>query len=109
MRLVRRSLKSLALFLIVVVFAMFSMSNRTAVEVSFAPTPYSIEIPLFLLVLGCIAFGLLAAWVMLMSSVMKARRVSSREHKKAMALENELKGVKLEQETQGIPAVIANR
>lgn len=69
------------------------------VEISFMPVPYSISMPLFLLTIACFALGILAAWLLLSGSIIMARRDSSKAHKHAMALENELKGLRLEQET----------
>jgi uncharacterized integral membrane protein len=104
MRGIRRTFKFVSLFLIIVVFATFAISNRATTEVSFTPLPYSMEMPLFLLILGCFSLGIFSAWIALMGSVMKARIKSSKEHKKVMALENELKGIKLEQDSV-IPAL----
>ncbi len=43
---------------IAIICAVFAVENREAVKLSLWPTPFSIDIPLFLMVLGALAIGL---------------------------------------------------
>lgn len=103
---IRHTLRLLFIVLCVVFFTVFSIANRQLVEISFAPASYSIEIPKFLLSIACFSLGVFTAWVFLFGSIMKARRVFSKEQKRCMALENEIKGIRLEQETPARVALV---
>jgi uncharacterized integral membrane protein len=53
--------------------------------------------PVFLIVMMSFVSGTLVAWLFLGSRAMRGHRLYNKEHKRVMALENELEGIKAEQ------------
>ncbi len=92
----KRGFRFLFVAFVTVFFVAFSIANREMVGVSFAPLPYVAELPLFLLAIACFALGTIVAWLMLMADLIKSRRLYSKEQKRAMALENEVKALQSE-------------
>jgi len=90
-------IRKIKFFLLVVfglAFVVFAVANRAAVEISLFPLPYSATMPLFLLVMACFALGIVFAWLLLGARSYKSRRLYNAEHKRVMALQNEIEGVK---------------
>jgi len=61
-----KTFKGLLFLVIAFTFVVFAVSNYQPVRVQFFPLPSGIELPLYLLVLGCIFLGMIvggiAAW-----------------------------------------------
>lgn len=68
------------------VVAVFAIDNRALTTVEFAPLPYLIEMPLFLVILGSMFVGLLiggvAAWLAQGRWRRKARELARRERQR---------------------------
>lgn len=93
---VRRTIKFSALAVFTVYFIAFSIANREVVSVSLFPMAYSADMPLFLLALLCFSLGALIAGFWVNLKFIKTKRILSGEHKRVMALQNELAGLKAE-------------
>ncbi len=74
-------------------FVAFSISNRSAVAISFFPLPYEAELPLFLLALVCFILGVAVAGLFMGMRLSKLHGLFRREKKRAQALKNELDGL----------------
>jgi uncharacterized integral membrane protein len=73
-----------------IVIVAFAIANRTPVEVSFAPLPIAIELPLYgVFLLGLVLGGLLGGIAVWLANA-RYRRQARRLRKKAWALENRL-------------------
>jgi lipopolysaccharide assembly protein A len=94
-----RYVKIVLLSLITLVFVAFAVSNRDAVNLSFFPLPYSAEMPKFLLAILCFTLGAVVAALLLSLKLAKIQHRYNAEHKRAMALENEIKGLQAEQQS----------
>lgn len=64
------------------ILTLFSLANRAPVDIDLWPLPLSQNIPLFVLLLGCLAFGILwggfAAWLAAGNARKRAREASRR-------------------------------
>jgi uncharacterized integral membrane protein len=88
----------------IVLFVAFAVSNRDPVVVGLFPLPYTAQMPKFLFALICFGLGIIVAGISLNLRMAKTRRKFAKEHKRSMALENELKGIKAEKD--GLPATL---
>lgn len=68
----------------------FSVANRGTVSVSFAPLPFELSIPLFAVVLGALAIGLVAGVIAKMLVVSPHRRMARERLHRIKALEREV-------------------
>ena len=96
------SLRFLLFLIVAVAFSAFAVVNRSAVEVSLFPLPYSLEMPVFLLTIFSFALGVVIAGVLLGARAARSRRLYHGERKRVMALQNELEGVKAEKDATGL-------
>jgi lipopolysaccharide assembly protein A len=87
----------LALIALVVIIA-FAIANRAPVDVSFAPLPIVIELPVYGVFLFGLVFGMLlgAIWMLLAGAA--RRREARRLRNKTWALENQLSALRQEEE-----------
>ncbi len=73
------------------VLVLFSLANRGPVTIDLWPLPLSQQIPMFMLLLGCLAFGILwggfAAWL----AAGKARKRAREANRRADAAELEIR------------------
>ena len=99
-------IKALFLFLIALFFIVFAVANRQLVTLSFFPLPYAVEMPIFLFSMVCFTLGIMMAGLLFSARSIKSRRLYRSEHKRVMALENELAGVKAENES--LPPALPN-
>lgn len=79
---------------IAVLAIIFAVSNRDAVQVDLWPLPWEVMLPLYLLVLGALALGLVVGAVVAWISSGSARSRARREHRRANKLEVELDEVR---------------
>lgn len=94
-----RYVKLTLISLITVLFVAFSVANREMLDISFFPLPYSASMPKFILAILCFSIGIIVAGLIMNLKLAKTKRRFSKEHKRVMALENELKGVRSEQQS----------
>ena len=88
----------LALVGLIVVMA-FAIANRTPVEVSFAPLPIVIELPVYgVFLLGLVLGGLIGGLAVWLGGVPERRR-ARRLRNKVWALENQMAVLKQQEQT----------
>ncbi len=75
---------------IAVLAIIFAVSNRAGVLVDLWPLPWEVTLPLYLLVLGALALGLIVGAVIAWLSTGSTRARARREHRRANRLEVEL-------------------
>jgi uncharacterized integral membrane protein len=98
---VGRFFRIAAFTLFCLAFIAFAVDNREAVEVSFFPFPYHIELPLFIITLFFFFFGsILGYMVSVISKYHLKHRLKKAEDKNA-ALENQLASVRAESQISG--------
>lgn len=78
---------------------MFCVSNRHPAELSLSPLPYSIELPLFLLILFSFLLGAVIAGIAATFSSIKQKWNLLSSRRRIKALENEIGGLKVEKST----------
>lgn len=85
------------------VAVVFAVVNRRPVDVELWPLPWTVALPLFVLVLGALAVGLVTGGVIVWISGARARRRARAEARRAALLEHrvkELEGEKAYQEKE---------
>jgi len=87
----------------------FSVTNRGAVTVSFAPLPFELNIPLFAVVLGALAIGLLAGVITKMLVASPHRRIARERLHRIRALEREVETLRRERAGSTPSAMAAPR
>jgi uncharacterized integral membrane protein len=95
-RLVRLLLALVALIIIVA----FAIANRTPVDVSFAPFPITVELPLYGAFLWGLVVGVLIGGIGLSLSGFAQRRRARRLSSKVWALENQINILKQQEERE---------
>ena len=90
-----RLLLGLAALLVIVAFA---IANRTPVDVSFAPLPVLIELPLYGVFLLGLAIGMLVGGSAVWIGGMAERRQARRARRRVSALENQIRLQKQQEE-----------
>lgn len=93
----KRYVKLIIIAVITVAFVMFAVVNREVITITLFPFPYSADMPKFLLVAASFGLGILTAGIALGARSARSRRLYKSEHKRVMALQNELEGFKAEQ------------
>jgi|GEM_PF-2398189 len=96
MKILKNIFLSTLLTVLVALFIAFAISNRDVVMLSFAPLPYTAEMPKFLLVLICVAIGVILGGLAGSLSLIKARMLLKRMRLRAAALQNEQDALKVE-------------
>lgn len=74
----------------------FAVSNRTPVELTFFPLPYSLSVPMFVVAIVLFSAGALTAWLICRISGMKERMLHRKTTKRMLALENEIAALRSE-------------
>jgi lipopolysaccharide assembly protein A len=90
-----RLLLGLAALIVIVAFA---IANRTPIDVSFAPLPGTIELPLYGVFLIGLIVGVLVGGVAIWLRSLGQRREAKRLRSKVWALENQLQILKQQEE-----------
>jgi uncharacterized integral membrane protein len=93
--------KSILFWLLLALFLAFAIDNRTSVQLSLFPLPYTASMPLFLLAILCLALGAVLGGLAVSSRAMRARRKEHDAQKRIAALENELAALKTERTAIG--------
>lgn len=96
MQKIRHILSAIALSVLTIFFVVFAVANRDVVELSFFPVPYAVEMPKFLFALLCFALGLLIGSAVLGLRFAGQKHQLRRELRRAKAMENELKALRME-------------
>jgi len=86
----KRTLKLLLVTVVTVGFLGFSIVNRQTVHISLFPLPYSADLPQFLFAMLCFTCGVTVGWVTLSLKLSHLKRLFKAEHRRAIALQNEL-------------------
>ena len=73
-----RVLGALMTMIVAAAAVVFAISNREVVAVHLWPLPYAVSLPVYLLVLGSVAFGLLAGGSIAWLSNAKYRRLAAK-------------------------------
>jgi len=93
-----RSLRLLLGLAGLIVIVAFAIANRTPVDVSFAPLPVNIELPLYGVFLIGLIVGVLVGGVGVWLRSLGQRRQAKRLRSKVWALENQLQILKQQEE-----------
>lgn len=93
----KRMLRAIAVAVVTIFFLIFAVDNHDPVSIGLFPLPYTFEIPKFLFALVCFAMGVVVGGFTISLKLTKTRRLFKHEHKRVVALQNELKGVKEQQ------------
>jgi len=91
-----RLLKCLVYLAFLMVGITLALGNRAKIDINLFPFPYSISIPLFMVIIGLFLVGSVFGWL---STFLHYRRIqlqNKNQHKKLSALENELAALRLE-------------
>lgn len=99
-----RYLKLLVLTVFSGFFIALAVVNRSPVELSLFPLPYTMHIPAFLLIVVCFSLGLITGWVLLSVRLAKKHLKLKSEHKRVAALQNELGVLKTQATSLPAPA-----
>ncbi|MDA0261992.1 MAG: LapA family protein, partial [Proteobacteria bacterium] len=73
-----------------VVLALFAIANRGDITISVDPLPFTVELPLYLVVFGATAIGLIAGYLVMWISGYRTRRDFRRTRKRLAQIEGEL-------------------
>ena len=87
---VRRILAWVLIPPLAVVLALFAIANRGDITISVDPLPFTVELPLYLVVFGATAIGLIAGYLVMWISGYRTRRDFRRTRKRLAQIEGEL-------------------
>jgi len=93
-------LKFIFLAAISIVLMVFCAENNYFIAVSFFPSPYIVELPLFVFALICIAIGVIFGGFSAGGKLRKLKREIRKKTQREQALENEIKSLRMERETK---------
>lgn len=102
----RRAVTTVLLIVFSIAFVAFAVANRDFVAFSFFPLPYSFEMPKFLFVLMCFAFGLIIGGLTLSLSLGRAKLQLRSERQRSLALESEVKALRMEHNDRADTALL---
>lgn len=95
-----RILRLLLALVALVIIVAFAIANRAPVDVSFAPFPITIELPLYGAFLWGLVLGMLIGGIGLWLSGLSDRRRARRLRSRVWALENQIKVLKQQEERE---------
>ncbi len=93
---VRRFLVWIVIPPIAVILSLFAIANRGNVIVSIDPLPFTFALPLHLVVLGSLAVGLIAGYLVMWVSGHRTRRDFRRTRRRLATVESELHAIRAE-------------
>jgi uncharacterized integral membrane protein len=102
-----RFLFRLVMFVIAIVLVVFAVSNRGTIAVGLWPLPDVVELPLYLVILGCLLVGFVAGELAAWASGRHWRREVRRSARRIAALERELDTVRAERAPAPVPTRLA--
>jgi uncharacterized integral membrane protein len=91
-----RFLFRLAMLVVAIVLTVFAVSNRGTIALGLWPLPDLVELPLYLVILGCLLVGFLAGELAAWMSGRHWRREVRRSARRIAVLERELDTVRAE-------------
>ena len=91
---VRRFLAWVLIPPVAVLLALFAIANRDDVVISVDPLPFTFTLPLYLLVFGAVALGLIAGYLVMWVSGYRTRRDFRRARRRLAQVESELHAVR---------------
>ena len=91
-----RYIKSFFLVLLSAAFLVFAIANRQTVHLSLFPLPYSADMPEFLFAILCFSLGVVVGGFAVHLKLAKSTRLFKSEHKRVMALQNEVSALHAE-------------
>ena len=98
---------------VAVILALFAIANRGNVVVSIDPLPFTFALPLYLMVFGAAAIGLIAGYLVMWVSGYRTRRDFRRTRRYLAQVESELHAIRAENalpaERASVPSVERNR
>jgi uncharacterized integral membrane protein len=100
----KRFLKTVLLAFIAISFVTFAVVNRDTVQLSLFPLPYMMAMPLFLFAMLTFIAGAVVGWLCARLHLGNLRGKFKAEHKRVMALENEI-SVLHNEKPADVPAV----
>lgn len=87
------------------IFIAFAVHNFNGVDLDLWPLPFTLRLPLFLLVLGAIAVGLLAGLFVAWAAGSRTRRLARARRREVRTLEKKLEGAGApRRDTAALPA-----
>ncbi len=99
-----KTVKFIVLLLLALVFIIFCVVNHGPVTISLFPVPYSFDIPVFVLALLSMAFGVMITGVVMNIKLLKNYSSNRKTIQRMQAVENEIKALRSERE-QSLPAL----
>lgn len=93
-------LKFIFLAVISIFLVVFCTGNNYFVAVSFFPSPYIVELPLFVFALICVSVGVVFGGFSAGRKLRKLKREIRKKTQREQALENEIKSLRMERETK---------
>jgi uncharacterized integral membrane protein len=79
---------------LVILAAIFALSNRSMVTLDLWPLPFDLDLPLYLVVLGPLAIGLVGGASLAWAAAVPARRRARDTRRRAESLERQLGAVR---------------
>lgn len=95
-----RTLRLVIALVVLAVIAIFAIANRGIVDVSFAPLPISMELPLYGVFLIGLVFGVLIGGFSVWFSYLAKAREARKLRNKVWALENQLNLIRQQEEKE---------
>ena len=89
-----RFLSLLAMIVVGLIGLLFAASNREVVDLAIWPLPFSLPTPIYALVLGSIAFGVIWGGLIGWLAAFRARRRARIETRRADTLEQDLRALR---------------
>ena len=96
MRRLGRIIFAFFLFALALLFVLFAIANRDDVVLSFFPAPYTVAMPKFIFLLLAFGIGVITGGMMLSFKLARHKQILKREKRRANALENEVKALRME-------------
>ncbi len=95
----RRFLAWLLIPPLAVMLALFAIANRDDIVVSVDPLPFTFALPLYLVVFGAVAVGLVMGYLVMWVSFYRTRRDFRRTRRRLATIESELHALRAERAT----------
>ncbi|HEY1795709.1 MAG TPA: lipopolysaccharide assembly protein LapA domain-containing protein [Stellaceae bacterium] len=102
-----RFLFRLAMVVLAIVLIVFAVSNRGTIALGLWPLPDVVELPLYLIILGCLLVGFLAGELAAWASGRHWRREVRRSARRIAVLERELDAARAEHVPTSVPTRLA--
>ena len=91
-----KALKVSLYLLLIIAGVTLCVVNRTVVDLTLFPLPYAVSLPLFLLAIIFLVFGIVSGWLIARFKMTQVTRKHKDTQKRLVALENELTAIRTE-------------